>query len=97
EQGCLAPTTVANELTVTVSDEAPLAVDPKYADEVNKALSPATPPPAAKPVEPVESANPDYQKTLAGLLAQMTRQQAAPNTGLGAFLLTAVLWGAASL
>jgi len=98
EQGCLAPKTVAQDLTLTVSDAPPVPIDPKYSDEVSKALNPPSPQPVPKPVnQPVEEANPDYQKTLAGLLAQMTKQQVPPNTGLGAFLLTAVFWGAVSL
>jgi len=98
EQGCLEPKTVAQDLTLTVSDAPPVPIDPKYSDEVSKALNPPSPQPVPKPVnQPVEEANPDYQKTLAGLLAQMTKQQVPPNTGLGAFLLTAVFWGAVSL
>jgi thiol:disulfide interchange protein DsbD len=97
EQGCLAPQTNAKELALTVSDEPAVPIDPKYADDVKKALNPSAPPPPPKPAENVEAANPDYKKTLAGLLAQMTKQQVAPNTGLGAFLLTAVFWGAVSL
>jgi thiol:disulfide interchange protein DsbD len=92
------------ELTtpLTVSTES-VAVDPKFAEAVRKAAGSVAAPPSAAPPE-IRSAAQDieaqsaeaYRAAMQANLDQLHREQ-AQDTGLLAFLLAGVFWGAVSL
>jgi thiol:disulfide interchange protein DsbD len=110
DNGCLPPKHLVIETQLTVSDAPPVAIDPKYVDAVKAILKPPAPvpvatSPAAGPVAgPRETtakesiSTGEYTKALTALEAQVGNHSVAPqNTGLGAFLVTAVAWGLVSL
>ncbi len=100
DSGCLPPKTVRPSATLTVSDAPPVAAAaaPANPPQPTPAAQRGNPAPPASTEDPEEvAASKDQKDKLAAILAQMTKQTVQPNTGLGAFLLTAVFWGAVSL
>jgi thiol:disulfide interchange protein DsbD len=94
KESCLPPKTIPTEAKLTVEAGAPAAAAPG-------APATAAAPPEVKAAPAADddtvAASADHQEALAAVLAQITRQQVQPNTGLASFLLTAVFWGAVSL
>jgi thiol:disulfide interchange protein DsbD len=111
EAKCLPGREVKLAVKLKITDEEPLPIDPKYADDLKKAASP-TPggndrPTPAKPVvgakdgQDARDPNPaedtqDHRASLEAVLAQLEPQKVQDN-GLLAFILTGIFFGAVSL
>jgi thiol:disulfide interchange protein len=96
EKGCLPPKPLTVKARLTITTDPPVPIDPKYADAI-KGQAPAPPPAAPPSVDATPSAG-SYVKALDALEGQITGGDATPmNRGLGAFMLTAAVWGLISL
>ncbi|HEY1379922.1 MAG TPA: cytochrome c biogenesis protein CcdA [Gemmataceae bacterium] len=97
-KGCLPRQKITTKAKLTVSNDPPVRAAPPPPSPVQAAApqAPDAPPPAEAAPPPAG----DYARALAALESQTVigERSATPrNTGLGAFLLTAALWGLVSL
>jgi thiol:disulfide interchange protein len=110
DHGCLPPKKITTKAKLTISAAPPVSVDPKYADQIKSGGPRGA---DATPLENPRSAtlldNPrgadatplaGYAKALDALESQIVfgeRSTTPTNTGLGAFLVSAAIWGLISL